>query len=310
VEDALSGQEVSCPECQQPVKAPAAGRQPPRTSGYALASVVLALTGAFTVVGTVAAVVLGGLALTSIARSRGRLSGAGFAVFGIVAGTVFTFLTVLALSRNEIFGLDGWVRERTLAGQVDTSGPLEVDRRDQGYTIARPSERWGRVRGNATDEPALGEVQRDLDLLLLNVRRYAYVDVRVDTKDNHLSLDAYREQVILKELRGGARDKVREPRFGPEDDDEDFRWDPVSRASVIGEVRPAPHMGEWQGQEVEVKLERGGQRWWFLVRVYRKGGGFDGRDPVYVVRGYTPWRQQQRNRAELERALDSFRIER
>src|SRR4051812_13283476 len=42
VEDTLAGQEVSCPECQQPLKAPALQRVPLRTSGFALASAQLA----------------------------------------------------------------------------------------------------------------------------------------------------------------------------------------------------------------------------------------------------------------------------
>ena len=59
VEDALAGQTVSCPECQQPLKAPAAQRPTLRTSAFALASFLLAVVGAFTVVGTIAAVILG-----------------------------------------------------------------------------------------------------------------------------------------------------------------------------------------------------------------------------------------------------------
>src|SRR5579872_6625985 len=96
VEDTLAGQEVSCPECQQPLKAPALQGLPVRTSALAIASAVLALAGAFTVVGTVAAVVLGVAAQVSIRRHRERLAGYWLASFGIFAGVNLTVLMLLA----------------------------------------------------------------------------------------------------------------------------------------------------------------------------------------------------------------------
>src|SRR5262249_51230227 len=76
VEDDLAAREVSCPECQARLTVPARASAPPRTSLLALASAILALVGAFTVLGTVAAVVLGGLALAEIGRA-GRGGGVG-----------------------------------------------------------------------------------------------------------------------------------------------------------------------------------------------------------------------------------------
>ena len=57
-------------------------RLPLRTSGYALASVILALVGAFTLIGSAVAVVFGVCGLISISRNRGRLTGSAYAVFG------------------------------------------------------------------------------------------------------------------------------------------------------------------------------------------------------------------------------------
>src|SRR5262245_61562674 len=84
VEDTLAGQVVVCPECQASLKAPTLDRKPLRTSGLALASVILALIGAFTILFTLLAVLLGVAALVSISRNRERLAGSGYAVFGIV----------------------------------------------------------------------------------------------------------------------------------------------------------------------------------------------------------------------------------
>src|SRR5713226_8941860 len=127
VEETFAGQVVSCPECQGSVRVPAATRRPLRTSAYALASVLLGVTLAFTVVGTILAVILGCVGLVSIARNRDRVTGAGYAVFGIVWGLVFTAVTLLALTRGELFGLDR-IRQHIMAGEVDLTGPMEVIR--------------------------------------------------------------------------------------------------------------------------------------------------------------------------------------
>src|SRR5690242_9125914 len=98
VDDTFAGQTVSCPECQASVKVPALRLGPPRTSGLAVASLVLALVGAFTLVGTVAAVLCGLGALIHVGRSGGRLAGASFAVLGMILGVLFTGLTLFAYS--------------------------------------------------------------------------------------------------------------------------------------------------------------------------------------------------------------------
>src|SRR4051812_32084289 len=106
LDDTFAGQEVHCPDCQQKLQAP--GLSGPasarRTSDWALASMVLALVGAFTVLGTVAAVLCGVVGLIRIGRDRDRVAGAGFALFGIVAGVIFTALTVFALVSGDLFG--------------------------------------------------------------------------------------------------------------------------------------------------------------------------------------------------------------
>src|SRR5689334_20533062 len=103
VAESFAGQTVHCPECQAALRAPAPSRGPLRTSGWAIASLVLALIGAFTVLGTVVAVLCGLVALVSVGRSGGRLAGAGLAVFGIILGTLFTGLTLFAYSTGELF---------------------------------------------------------------------------------------------------------------------------------------------------------------------------------------------------------------
>jgi Domain of unknown function (DUF4129) len=135
VAETFAGQSVACPECQQPVRVPAATGARLQTSGYALASVVLALVGMFTIVLPALAVLLGLCGLVSIARHRGRIAGTSYAVFGIVLGLVFVPLMLFAVSREEIFDQ---FREKINTGKADFSGPLEIVRAQEGYAITRP----------------------------------------------------------------------------------------------------------------------------------------------------------------------------
>src|SRR5262245_61669252 len=86
VEDAFAGQNVACPECQQAVAAPALNRQPLLTSGYAVASVVIALVLAFTGIGPLVAVLLGIIGLVHIRKHRDQVAGTGYAILGIGLG--------------------------------------------------------------------------------------------------------------------------------------------------------------------------------------------------------------------------------
>jgi len=299
VEDTLAGQEVSCPECRQPLKAPALQASPVQTSALAIASAVLAMAGAFTVVGTLAAVVLGAAALVSIARHRDRLAGAGLAIFGIVAGCALTPLMVLALTTSELFGLGGWLREKTMADQIDTSGPLEVVVAAQGFAVTRPSEKWGQATGNVLDDPVLAGLQKDRDLLLVQPARNAFVDVRVVRNSKGLTVDGCHPEVV-KEL-----ESVPDNPFLP-DGDEDFpqphRPGRASTVKVESE-RELPALDGAAGREMVVDIHRAGQAWRFLVRYYKKPGR-----PLYVTRAYTQKRNFRRVEEELRKALDSFRI--
>jgi len=295
VDDSLDGREVLCPECQQPVKAPDAGRQPRVTSAWALASALLALLGAFTVVGTIIAVVLGLIALVSIRRQRDRVTGTGFAVMGICLGILFTVLTVVALNAGELFGLEAWMRERNLARNVDTSGPLEIIQAVKGFAITRPTEKWGKVPNEDSGDPAVIDFQEDLDLLLMQMAQHAYIDVRVVLGRPFRTLDQCKGE-ILSEFEAQHR-----PQNPFEDEEDAFR--PAVRVRRLGERRLDAKDG-MEGREIEVEVRCAGKPWLFLIRLHRRGN--NGR--IYVVRAYGPKRRFGQIRSELETALESFRI--
>jgi len=192
VEDTFAGQAIACPDCGVALKVPPLRPPQLRTSGYAVASVVLALVGAFTVIGTAVAAAFGVVALVSIARHRDRVSGAGYAVLGIVLGSGLTALTGFAFSRGEVFDR---IREQVAAKQVETDGPMEIVRRQDGYSITRPSRAWG---------VAVPEFARELNfgdnLLLINRAKNAFMAVEHQDVGRE-TLDQFRERFLRRRDR-------------------------------------------------------------------------------------------------------------
>jgi hypothetical protein len=282
VEDTLAGQAVACPECQAALRAPPLVRGPLRTSGFAIASLVLALVGAFTVVGTLAAVFFGVLALGQIRRRRDELTGAGLAVLGIAVGSVFTGLTAFACFSGELFGIDAQLRGRMLAGQVDYPLALEVVDQANGFAITRPSEKWGVAKPDLLAEKA-GE---DAVLLLVNGGRDAYVSVRRDEQHRE-RLDQYRQTLL---------DRYR------------HRADGMGGEAVVDfkllNNQSLPRRDDVEVGEIVFEERVSGQLLVRLVQIFRR----DGTDRVYVVRGWTPRRRYGQNQGELRKVLDSFRI--
>ena len=86
IDEKFRGQTITCPDCNKPLPTVQPPRVPKKTSVFALASPLLALIGAFTLVGPVLAIVCGGWALRDrqIRRTaRGPASCHGRHGFGI-----------------------------------------------------------------------------------------------------------------------------------------------------------------------------------------------------------------------------------
>ncbi|OAI50634.1 hypothetical protein AYO44_17615 [Planctomycetaceae bacterium SCGC AG-212-F19] len=281
VEDHLAGQTVQCPECQQPVAVAAAPAQPMRTSGLAIASVVLALVGAFTGIGTVLAVVLGGVALVQIRKHPRAIAGTGYAILGIACGLIFSGLFFLAILQAEVFGVD-MLRDRLMSHNLDRDGPLEITRPADGFAIRRPSSQWGVARPNLASDLAPAS-----QVLLVHPGKNAFIDVACEDL-NGRSLDACKD-AVLQTFRGNRND------FAPRA----LRY----RDLEVEYTKPlAPVPAGDEGLEMVFRVGFGGERLTYLVRIIRQG------TDVYVIRSWT-----QRNRflmvePELRQALDSFRI--
>jgi hypothetical protein len=171
IDGKFAGQTIQCPDCQQPLQVPLAAPESLHTSGFALASLILAIVGAFTVVGTIIAILLGIIGLRSIARNPARLTGNGFALTGIVLGVVLTALSLFAYARAELFGLDRLLREQHWAGKLEYDDATEITSQ-AGFSIPRPSKRWGRLLDN--NESFFVQDGPSDSIILVNPRDDAY----------------------------------------------------------------------------------------------------------------------------------------
>jgi hypothetical protein len=179
LDDRFAGKAIPCPDCQLPLSTKTAAveaRQVP-ISGLALTSLILATTGACTILGSLAAIVVGYFALRQIAREPERYGGLNFARAGMIAGGVFTLVTLAVLLSTEAFGVDSLLREFRYAADLDYKTELggqfkiQQSNRDHDYAIQRPSAAWGKLKakGEDTDLLTLVNVREDAHLVCLSM---------------------------------------------------------------------------------------------------------------------------------------------
>lgn len=190
IDDRFAGQVVPCPDCQAPLRLPAPPPvRHPRVSGPAITSLLVALVGAFTLVGAAAGIVLGRRARQRIERDE-RLTGLSYARAAQVVGVTGIVLTLAALLSPEVLQVDALWREFRWAKQLDYAPlavvPPEVTRSvpggDRAFTLEIPSRRWG------VWQPKNPKEQSD-HLILFDVRDDAQlavqsVELNGDEQDN------------------------------------------------------------------------------------------------------------------------------
>jgi hypothetical protein len=195
LDDRFAGQTIACPDCKKPLQAPSLTSPALRTSGLALASLILALVGAFTVVGTIVAVVLGFLALRQIRRQPELLTGKRFALAGMGAGAVLTVVSLFAYFKTELFGLDRLLRMPMWAGKLDYS---ETEIASGGIILKRPNDHWGHYRPKETRDD-FGQTARPEFVILVNLKEDAHA-IGFSFPKGQLP-DNFEEAVIAKFLR-------------------------------------------------------------------------------------------------------------
>jgi hypothetical protein len=286
IDDKFAGQQISCPDCQRPLETPSADQPVRRTSGLALASIVLALVGAFTIVGTVAAIVVGILALVQMIGCTDRVAGRGYALAGILIGAFMTAGTLFAVTSIELFGLTSMMSEAYWQGKLDFSGPMEIVRTREGFAITRPSAKWGLLKQHGSDDHV-----RD-DLLLVRPDEDAVVLCIAEPVQKDWGIEKCRE-IAEEMLRKG-----REGLFTQKS-----RSFTNSQPPPLKVDRPGPVNGV-EMVEMLINKKVGSEDKSFLVRVHKKRGD----DTMFVVVAGTRRTLLTRIEPELREALNSFRI--
>jgi hypothetical protein len=183
IDDKFAGQSIPCPDCHKPILAQPPLPPPTRTSGLAVLSLLLALVGAFTVVGTLAATACGAIAYRQLTRKRSTVGGVRIAQAGMILGAVFTVLAVAAYGSRSLLGVDSLVRRYLWTNRLDYPDRLTSSKPlphfGSVYSLERPSLSWGVCKENS---------QRENDVLLcVNLRDDAHIlwlTDRIDPQDD------------------------------------------------------------------------------------------------------------------------------
>ena len=180
IDDKFAGQTIPCPDCNKPLNtAPEPQAKLLPISGLAVTSLILAIAGAFTIVGSLAAIPVGLFAIRQIGRDPDKIGGLNIARAGIIAGGAFTFLTLIMLISGVTFGADSLLREWRHGGDVDykteDGATFKIPNRnaDRDLTIRRPSSAWGKMKNLKVDDDqlllALVSLRDDAHLLILQI---------------------------------------------------------------------------------------------------------------------------------------------
>lgn len=279
----FAGQRVPCPDCQMPLDVPALERK--RTSGLALASLLVALVGGFTVIGNVVAIVLGALGLRSIARHPNDLAGRRLAVAGMAVGAIFLGVSVAAFLLADRLGLDGLVRELAWAGKFAPHTGLKIKPLDKGFALTRPSLQWGEYRLPETD------LDRKDDLLLVHPREDAYVTAfihwlnRIDDFDKQEACNELVRRDLIRLLAGKT---MSSPQY------------------KIDKTHTLDSKGPLEAIEMVVDIVLSGQERRFLIRLVRWQGNFK----TAVVAAGTRRAHFDRLEPQFRRIFDTLELER
>jgi hypothetical protein len=290
IDESFAGRTISCPDCQRSLKAPKPDAPGVRTSGLALLSFILALVGAFTIVGTLAAVVVGLIALQQIKGRPDELTGRNFAVTGAVLGGLFTVLTGVALFSPEVFGLQNIPGQVQWAGKLDYDGPEKIDNPGGRYTIKRPSRQWG-VRKRPKEVGDM-PVHTWENLLLVNVPEDAHILVMQVTGVGNEKLGECRDKALED-----FREKDKEGIFGRP------HSEIIKSASIKpGKSSALEEKDDVEGLELEFTKTFARQERKFLMRVIREKGA----TVALVAIGGARSRSFPRVENDIREALNSF----
>ncbi len=290
IDDAFVGKTIRCPDCHKPLATVPLPPEPAQTSSWALASFLLALIGAFTLVGTLAAIVCGAVALRRIHRAPKPLGGKRLAQAGIGLGAGLTLLTLLALWSSDFLKVDGILRAIESAGIIEYTPrdeiPIEVSGgfEARSGTIQRPSPSWGRLTYKDPNK------EKTDDLVLVNLWEDAYIVCLSKWIEAGQTLESCRQEGEQRFLQSDLVTKI----LGHTD---------AAASPPTGQDRERKQLPGSETQEFLLDLRLAGIQWTFVVRVTREG------TRLTVLAGGTRAGRFARLQPDFVKALDSYKME-
>src|ERR1700722_140514 len=173
IDDTFAGKMITCPDCRKELSTAPQAIWASHTSGFALASLVLALAGSLTFVFPIIAVGLGVIALWHIKFYPEDVGGKRIAWAGILVGGLFALLSVGSYLSPDVFTLDGIFREIEWAPKLNykLKGDFRIVKEvEEGCTISitRTSLTWGGLAKATRYSP-------EDDLILVNAWQDAFI---------------------------------------------------------------------------------------------------------------------------------------
>ena len=300
IDEKFAGQTITCPDCNQSLEIPAPEKLTIRTSGLALTSLMLALVGACTVVGTVAAVVVGVFGVLQIRKHPDKISGKEYAYAGIALGGFFTLISLFAYSPFELFGVDNLLQQSQWIGRLSYPEKLEVELPREGFKIKRPNKQWGVLRDTVSDDS--GSVKPEHTLLVEPTKGlYVYCLVAKVGAAETQGWEQAREYAhkVFKGIhldRGKIREGLRD----------------VDLTEGEGDRRlPDVNKGYTSGHEMYVEKTYKGRTKKFVVRLIRneknEEKGLESKI-LYILAAGCDKNSFEANETELREVLDSFEV--
>jgi hypothetical protein len=211
IDEKFLGKDIPCPDCSRLLPTKATAAPPPlelpdhrRVSGLAVLSLTLAIVGAFTIVGTLAAIGIGIIALRRIARQPTKLDGAEYARAGIIAGGILTLITLAALISPTVFGIDQFLRELTTAKKVTYPPGEKIETDDAEITRPSPAKQWARFQRTT---PPNQDVQEN-HFILYSTRDDAYIACQFATLEGGEKIEEIESKILEQVYKSELLDRI------------------------------------------------------------------------------------------------------
>ncbi|MGF1579103.1 MAG: DUF4190 domain-containing protein [Gemmataceae bacterium] len=284
VDDAFAGKTILCPDCNSPLEIPVASVDPRQTSLLALLSLTMALVGAFTIIGTIAAVALGAFALMEIKKRPKKLAGSSYAMAGIVIGGIFTLLTLVLFLAPGILQVDSSLERIRWVGKLkfppqDAEKNTELLERGYGFTIVPPSRDWGVLVHSSTynnyeDAKSFVMIQPTIPAYLLVLSNGGFTtDLEETAREAH---------GILEHFRFSSSGTKWAPTTAP-------TTDPIEESEVLP-------VNDFKTKEMVLRKGNGKNEFTYYVKLFKKNGT----ERLFIVAGGLPSRvyKNEDNRKE------------